>query len=77
VARNFGGGVSLFGEAFHTTIDRVDGSLVALDGGMFRGLGKHAQLDFSAGHTVSGERPSWFLTAGCVLRVPRVFMPRF
>ncbi len=70
-ARILGGGVSVFGEAFHTTIGAPEGSLVAMDGGFFRGLGKHAQIDVSAGHTVTGQRPSFFASLGCVLRVPR------
>jgi hypothetical protein len=73
-ARNMAGGVSIFGEAFHTTIGRLEGSEVAMDAGMFRGLGRHAQIDFEAGHTVSGARPSWFASLGCVLRNPRALL---
>jgi hypothetical protein len=73
-ARALGDGVSMFGEAFHTTVGRLEGSATALDAGLFRGLGKHAQIDVSAGHTVAGERPSWFLTMGCVFRVPRAML---
>jgi len=68
--RSVGRGFSLFGETFHTSLDRA-GSEVAVDGGFFRGLGKHAQIDLAAGHTLAGERPSWFAVAGIVLRVPR------
>jgi Putative MetA-pathway of phenol degradation len=70
-ARAIGGGVSIFGEAFHTTIGRLEGSEVAVDAGLFRGLGKHAQIDVEAGRTVAGARPSWFASVGCVLRAPR------
>jgi hypothetical protein len=73
-ARTIGHGVSVFGEAFRTTIDRVQGTEVAVDGGVFRGLGKHAQIDFSSGHTVAGVRPSWFATVGCVFRAPRALL---
>jgi hypothetical protein len=73
-ARNMGRSMSIFGEAFHTTIGRVEGSEVAMDAGMFRGIGKHVQIDFAAGHTVSGARPSWFASMGLVLRVPRVLL---
>ena len=73
-ARNMGRGMSIFGEAFHTTIGRVEGSEVAMDAGMFRGIGKHVQIDVAAGHTVSGARPSWFASMGLVLRVPRALL---
>jgi len=73
-ARNMGGGMSIFGEAFHTTIGRLEGSEVAMDAGMFRGIGRHVQVDFAAGHTVTGARPSWFASMGLVLRVPRVLL---
>jgi hypothetical protein len=72
-ARSVGRGLSLFGEAFHTSLDRA-GSEVAVDGGFFRGIGKHAQIDLAAGHTVAGERPSWFAVAGIVLRLPRALL---
>jgi hypothetical protein len=66
-----GGGMSIFGEAFHTTIGRLEGSEVAMDAGMFRGIGKHVQVDAATGHTVSGARPSWFASMGLVVRIPR------
>jgi hypothetical protein len=73
-ARAMQGGVSIFAEAFHTTIGRMEGSEVAVDAGMYRGLGRHAQIDFEAGHTVSGARPSWFASMGCVLRNPHAIL---
>lgn len=73
-ARNMGSGMSVFAESVHTTIGRVEGSEVAMDAGMFRSIGKHVQIDFAAGHTVSGARPSWFGSMGLVVRVPRVLL---
>ena len=73
-ARNVGAGLSVFIEAFHTTVGRIEGSEVAADAGVFRGLGRHAQFDLSAGHTVAGARPAWFVTVGLVLRVPRMLL---
>jgi hypothetical protein len=73
-ARNMGGGVSMFAETFHTTIGRLEGSEVAIDAGLFRGFGKHAQIDLEAGHTIAGARPSWFASVGCVLRDPRALL---
>ena len=73
-ARNMGNGMSIFGEAFHTTIGRLEGSEVAVDAGMFCGVGKHMQIDFAAGRTVTGARPSWFASMGLVLRVPRALL---
>jgi hypothetical protein len=70
-ARIIGGGVSLFAETFRTTIDRAEGREVVVDGGLFRSLGRHTQIDLSAGHTVSGLRPSWYASVGCAFRVPR------
>jgi Putative MetA-pathway of phenol degradation len=70
-ARNIGRGVSLFAETFHTSIDRLEGSEVLVDGGLFRGIGRHTQIDLSIGHTVTGERPSWYASVGCVFRIPR------
>jgi hypothetical protein len=70
-ARSIGGGVSMFGEAFRTTIGPLQGSEAGLDAGLFRGFGKHVQVDMEAGRTVTGERPSWFASVGCVLRDPR------
>lgn len=69
-----GGGLSIFGEAFHTTVGRLEGSEVAMDAGMFGGIGRHVQIDVAAGHTVNGARPSWFASMGLVLRVPRVLL---
>jgi len=74
-ARSIGRGVSLFAETFHTTIDRSEGSDTFVDGGLFRGLGRNAQIDVSAGHTISGQRPSWFVSMGCVFRAPRALLP--
>ena len=62
--------MSIYTEAFHTTIGRLEGSEVALDAGLYRGLGKHVQIDLGAGHTFAGPRPSWFASAGCVFRAP-------
>ena len=73
-ARSIGDGMSIFGEAFHTTIGRLEGSEVAVDAGMFSGVGKHMQIDFAAGRTVTGARPSWFASMGLVLRVPRALL---
>jgi Putative MetA-pathway of phenol degradation len=72
-ARSIRAGVSVFAETFRTTIDRVEGSRVAVDAGFFRGLSRNTQIDVSAGHTVAaGQRPAWFLTLGCVFRAPRL-----
>lgn len=73
-ARGIGAGLSIFAETFHTTIGRQEGSEVAMDAGAFRGFGKHVQIDMEAGHTVSGARPSWFASLGCVLRDPHVLL---
>ena len=70
-ARSLGHGLAMFGETFRTTIDRLQGSQVAADAGVFRSLGRHAQIDLAAGHTIAGTRPSWFFSLGCVFRVPR------
>jgi hypothetical protein len=67
-------GVSIFAETFHTTVGRLEGSEVVTDLGTFRGLGRHAQIDLEAGHTVAGERPSWFASVGLVLRDPRTLL---
>jgi hypothetical protein len=75
-SRSVGSGVSVFAEAFHTTIGRLEGSEVATDLGMFRGIGRHVQMDVEAGHTISGARPSWFASVGCVLRNPRALLGR-
>jgi hypothetical protein len=64
------GGVSLFADVFHTTIGRLEGSEVAMDCGIFRGLGKNAQVDLGIGHTLEGARPAWFITMGFVFRDP-------
>ncbi len=69
-ARTIGAGVSIYAEAFHTTIGRLEGNEIALDAGLYRGLGKHVQIDLGAGHTIAGSRPSWIASAGCVFRVP-------
>ena len=69
-ARNMGGGVSIYADAFHTTIGRLLGREVAMDCGLFRGLGKNAQIDLGVGHTVSGSRPAWFVTMGFAFRDP-------
>jgi hypothetical protein len=74
-ARNMGP-LSVFTEAFHTTVGRAEGSETVMDGGMFRGLGRHAQIDVAAGHTVAGGRPSWFVSVGLVLRAPRALLAR-
>jgi hypothetical protein len=73
-ARSIGRGVSIFGETFRSTIDRLQGNTAVVDGGLFRAVGRHAQFDVSMGHTISGERPSWFVTMGCVFRAPRAFL---
>lgn len=73
-ARAIGAGVSVFAETFRTTIDRIQGSETVVDGGFFRSAGRHAQVDLSAGHTVSGQRPSWYVAMGCVFRAPRAFL---
>ncbi len=73
-ARAVGAGVSVFAETFRTTIDRTQGSETVVDAGFFRGAGRHAQIDVSAGRTVSGVRPSWYVAMGCVFRVPRALL---
>jgi hypothetical protein len=73
-SKGVGGGVSLFAEAFRTTINRQEGSAVSVDGGLSRSLGRHAQIDIGGGRTVSGVRTSWFATAGCVFRIPRALL---
>ena len=70
VSRN-AGTVSIFAEVLHTSIARGEGSEVEAAAGVFRSLGKNAQVDVEAGHTVSGARPSWYSAMGFVFRDPR------
>jgi hypothetical protein len=63
--------VSLYVEVFRTTISRTEGSATAFDAGLFRTIGRNIQVDVDAGHTIAGERPSWFATVGVVYRAPR------
>jgi hypothetical protein len=67
--------VSIFAEAFHTTRGR-EGSQTTVDGGAFRGLGKHAQIDVCVGHTIAAPWPAQFISLGLVLRNPRALLVR-
>lgn len=64
------GPVTVWAEAFHTAISRTEGYATAIDGGIFKEIGRNIQVDAGAGHTVSGSRPAWFATIGFVFRDP-------
>jgi hypothetical protein len=66
--------VSFFAEVFHTTVGRGLGSEVVADLGCYKGLGKHMQVDFEAGHSVAGERPSMYASVGLVIRAPKALI---
>jgi hypothetical protein len=68
------GPVSIYADVFRTTIGRLQGSEGAMDFGLFRGLGKNAQIDVGAGHTVAGTVPAWFVTMGFAFRDPHRLM---
>ena len=65
---------SPFVEVFHTTIARGLGSEVVADMGFYRSIGKHAQIDIEAGHTVAGDRPSTYASVGLVIRAPQALL---
>jgi hypothetical protein len=64
------GHASIYADVFHTTVGRLQGSEVAMDLGLFRAVGKNAQIDVGVGHTLSGAVPSWFVTMGISVRDP-------
>lgn len=66
--------VSVFAEVFHTTMGRGLGSEVVADMGIYKGIGKHMQLDFEAGHTIAGDRPSLYASMGIVIRAPKALI---
>jgi hypothetical protein len=42
--------------------------------GIYKGIGKHMQLDFEAGHTIAGDRPSLYASMGIVIRAPKALI---
>jgi len=70
VGHALGHGFASYGEIYR--ISPIDGDERAhwiAKGGITRLLGKNAQLDLEAGHTISARTPHWFLGAGFAIRM--------
>ncbi len=64
--------LSMYAEAYNVTIDRGMGTSTIVNAGLTHPIGRGAQVDVLAGHSVAGRQVGWFVGVGFSIRQPLI-----